>query len=160
MSAVWETTTRCTRAAGGCVLQDCLGGILCYRLGDSRGMITVFLTAIPARLPEVSGYFLPHGSILHLSSPAVPSSGRCDYTPPVTATVYYERCCTAVIEMLHRELFTHPLLVKDNKNLFDWALGSHSLLDTRNTDLGSWLSLATSNTMFMSCWPCEYMGQL
>lgn len=158
MSAVWETTTRCTGAAGGCVLQDCLGGILCYRLGNSRGMITVFLTAIPARLQEVSGYFLPHGSILHLSSPAVPSSGRCDYTPPVTATVYYEQCCTAVIEMLHRELFTHPLLVTKICSTGLWAL--IPFWTTRNTDLGSWLSLATSNTMFMSCWPCEYMGQL
>lgn len=58
------------------------------------------------------------------------------------------------------EFFPHPLPVKDNKNLFNWAMGSHSLLDRRNTDLGSWLSLATSKTMCMSCWPRGHMGQL
>lgn len=56
--------------------------------------------------------------------------------------------------------FPHLLSVKDNKNLLDLAMSSHSSLDTSNTDFVSWLSLATSNIMFMSFWPCGYMGQL
>lgn len=56
--------------------------------------------------------------------------------------------------------FPHLLSVKDNKNLLDLAMSSHSPLDTSNTDFVSWLSLATSNIMFMSFWPCGYMGQL
>lgn len=74
-----------------------------FCVGNSTGMIIVFLTAILARLQEVRWYFLPHGSILYLSSPAVLSNGRCDYAPAITVTIYYGQWCKAVIEMLQRE---------------------------------------------------------
>lgn len=66
-----------------------MGGVLGNRVGDSTGMIVVFLTAILTRLQGVRWYFLPHGSILYLSSPDVLSSGRCDYALAILVTVCY-----------------------------------------------------------------------
>lgn len=37
----------------GCCIQGCMGGILCNKVGNSTGMIIVFLTAILARLQKV-----------------------------------------------------------------------------------------------------------
>lgn len=102
-------------------------------------------------------YFLPHGAVLYLSSPAVWQVWLC----PSYNSHYILWTVVQSSEMLQREApFAHLLPVKDYKNLSDWAMSSHSPQDISKTDFVSWVSLATSTIMFMSCRPCAHMGQL
>lgn len=89
-------------------------------------------------------------------------SGRCDHTCPS----YNSHCILWIVvqscdwNALEGAPFPHLLPVKDNKNLLDWAMSSHSAQDTSDTDFVSCVSLATSTIMLMSCWSCAHMGQL